>query len=82
MAWGTPEGVETLEALRKTGEASLQSFNALRNYVYNVTAAGFPMCFASLTDAPSDALADFYGVTKSIVLNLYRLPQKVIAACN
>jgi uroporphyrinogen-III decarboxylase len=56
-------------------------FGALQNYVSNVTAAGFPMFFASGTEAPFDALGDFYRGTKGIVLDLYRRPEKVIAAC-
>jgi hypothetical protein len=80
-AFGTPEGIETLEALRKAGEASMKSLSAMQNYVRSVTAAGFPMFFASGTEAPFDALGDFYRGTKGIVLDLYRRPQKVIAAC-
>ena len=60
MAFGTPAGIETLEALRKAGEESVKMFGALQNYVSNVTAAGFPMFFASGTEAPFDALGDFY----------------------
>ncbi len=80
-AFGTPEGIETLEALRNAGEASIRSLSAMQSYVGKVTAAGFPMFFASGTEAPFDALGDFYRGTKGIVLDLYRRPQKVIAAC-
>jgi uroporphyrinogen-III decarboxylase len=81
MPFGTPEGIEFLDALRKSAEASIKMFAALQNYVQNLAAAGFPMFFASGTEAPFDALGDFYRGTKGIVLDLYRRPQKVIAAC-
>jgi len=81
MAFGTPEGIATLEALRRAGESSIQSFGALQNYVRNVTAAGFPMFFASGTEAPFDALGDFFRGTKGVVLDMYRRPEKVMAAC-
>ncbi len=81
MAFGTAAGIEALEALRKAGEASVKMFGALQNYVRDVTAAGFPMFFASGTEAPFDALGDFYRGTKGIVLDLYRRPEKVMAAC-
>jgi len=80
-AFGTPEGIKTLEALRKAGEASIRSLGAMQKYVARVTAAGFPMFFASGTEAPFDALGDFYRGTKGIVLDLYRRPEKVLAAC-
>jgi hypothetical protein len=81
MAFGPSAGIETLEALRKAGEESIKMFGALQNYVSTVTAAGFPMFFASGTEAPFDALGDFYRGTKGIVLDLYRRPEKVLAAC-
>jgi hypothetical protein len=81
MPFGTPEGIEFLDALRKSAEASMKMFTALQSYVQSLAAAGFPMFFASGTEAPFDALGDFYRGTKGIVLDLYRRPQKVIAAC-
>jgi hypothetical protein len=80
-AFGTPDGIELLDALRRAGEASMMMSSALQNYARNLAAAGFPMFFAAGTEAPFDALGDFYRGTKGIVLDLYRRPQKVIAAC-
>ncbi|MDM7995016.1 MAG: uroporphyrinogen decarboxylase family protein [Acidobacteriota bacterium] len=81
MAFGSPDGAELLEAMRKAGEASLKMVAALQNYVQDLAAAGFPMFFAAGTEAPFDALGDFYRGTKGIVLDLYRRPEKVLAAC-
>ena len=39
------------------------------------------MFFASGTEAPFDALGDFFRGTKGVVLDMYRRPEKVMAAC-
>lgn len=81
MPFSTPGGTEALEALRKAGEESVKSLAALQDYVGKVTAAGFPMFFASGTQAPFDTLGDYFRGTKGIVLDMYRNPEKVTAAC-
>ncbi len=81
IPFGTPAGIEALEALRKAAEESAKSFGAMQDYVHNVTGAGFPMFFASGTEAPFDALGDFFRGTKGIVLDMYRRPEQLLAAC-
>lgn len=77
----TPEGIQALEALKKVGEESLKSLVALQGFAGRVAAAGFPMFFAAGTQAPFDTLGDFFRGTKGIATDMYRRPQKVIAAC-
>ncbi len=81
IPFSTPEGTEALDALKKAAEASARSLGALQDYAGKVTAAGFPMFFASGTQAPFDTLGDYFRGTKGIVLDLYRNPEKVTAAC-
>ena len=81
IPFSTPEGAEALDALKKAAEASARSLGALQDYAGKVTAAGFPMFFASGTQAPFDTLGDYFRGTKGIVLDLYRNPEKVTAAC-
>ncbi len=81
MPFGTPQGLEALEALRKAGEESMRTFNAFTSYVRRVTEAGFPLAFGAGTEAPFDALGDFFRGTRSLMIDMYRRPDKVIAAC-
>jgi hypothetical protein len=77
----TPQGMEALEALRKAGEASVKSLGALQKFVGKLAEAGFPMLFASGTQAPYDKLGDYFRGTKGIFLDMYRRPEKLAAAC-
>jgi uroporphyrinogen-III decarboxylase len=80
MFFGTPQGKEALAALSKAGDETLRSFQALGEYVQRLTKAGFPMAFASTTNAPFDTLGDFFRGTKGLMLDMYRRPDKVIKA--
>jgi hypothetical protein len=77
----TPQGIEAMEALRKAGEESVKSLQALQQFFGRLSAAGFPMFFASGTQAPYDTLGDYFRGTKGIFLDMYRQPEKLIAAC-
>jgi hypothetical protein len=77
----TPQGIEALEALRKAGEESAKSLGALQKFIGLLAEAGFPMFFASGTQAPYDTLGDYFRGTKGIFLDMYRNPQKLEAAC-
>jgi hypothetical protein len=81
IPFATPDGIEALDALKKAAEESARSLGALQDYAGKVTAAGFPMFFASGTQAPFDTLGDYFRGTKGIVLDMYRNPEKVTAAC-
>jgi uroporphyrinogen-III decarboxylase len=78
----TPQGVEALEALRKAGEESARSLGALQSFIRRLAEAGFPMFFASGTQAPFDTLGDYFRGTRGILLDMYRQPAKLTAACD
>ena len=42
---------------------------------------GFPLQTGSFTQAPFDTLGDFFRGTKGIMLDMYRRPDKLLAAC-
>jgi hypothetical protein len=81
IPFSTPQGFEALEALKRASEESARSFNALQSFVVRLAESGFPMFFASGTQAPYDALGDYFRGTKGIFLDMYRQPEKLVAAC-
>ena len=86
VAWGftafaLPGGKEALEAMRKAGEETLKWFGAFGGYVAKLKEAGFPLAWAAATFAPFDVLGDNLRGTKGVMLDMYRRPDKVIAAC-
>jgi uroporphyrinogen-III decarboxylase len=80
MFFGTPQGKEALNALSKAGDETLRSFMALGSYVQGLKEEGFPMAFASTTNAPFDTLGDFFRGTKGLMLDMYRRPEKILKA--
>jgi len=81
IPFGTPEGIKALDALRKAAGESARSLGALQDYSGKAATAGFPMFFASGTQAPFDALGDYFRGTKGIALDMYRNPDRVMDAC-
>lgn len=81
MAFSTPEGLEALDALKKAGEESLKMLGAMVGFAQKVVAAGFPTLIGAATEAPFDALGDFLRGTRGIMLDMYRRPEKIQAAC-
>jgi len=80
-AFVSPEVVEALDGLKKAAEKSLQVATYGRAYNQKAKDAGFPMQFGGLSQAPFDTLGDFFRGTKGLMLDMYRRPDKVIAAC-
>jgi hypothetical protein len=81
IPFSTPQGFEALEALKRASEESVRSLSALQSFVVRLAESGFPMFFASGTQAPYDALGDYFRGTKGIFLDMYRRPAKLVAAC-
>ena len=80
LPFGTPGGREALEAMQKAGEASMRLAGVLLEYEKKVTAAGFPILFGGATQAPFDTLSDFFRGTTGLMMDMYRRPEKVMAA--
>jgi len=81
MPFGTAEGLEALEALRKAGEASLKVITALGANTQRLKEAGFPMAWGGMSQPPFDIIGDFLRGRKGIMLDMYRRPDKIIQAC-
>jgi len=79
--FGLPESLEALEALKKAGQQSLKAIGSLMAHVQKLAGAGFPMAFMGATLAPFDYIGDFLRGRKGVMLDMYRNPDKLIAAC-
>ena len=80
LPFATPPGLEALEAMKKASEEGMKNLGALMGYVQKVIGAGYPMMFGGGTQAPFDTLGDFFRGTKGLMLDMYRRPEKVLAA--
>lgn len=81
VPFSTPQATEALDALRRAGEESARVLTATRNFVMRLAEAGFPMFFGSGTQAPFDTLGACFRGTNGILLDMYRRPEKLAAAC-
>ncbi len=80
MAFGMPGAAEALDALKKAGEAAVKAMASVVAYIERLKAAGFPLMFVGATLPPFDFIGDFLRGRKGSMLDMYRRPEKVIAA--
>ena len=81
IPFASPEVAGTLAALQKAGEESLRVAQYSRRFSERATELGFPIQTGAMTQAPFDTLGDYFRGTKGLMLDMYRRPDKVIAAC-
>ena len=79
-AFGTPAGIEALDALREAGAAGLRTVMALGAHGKRLAEAGSPMSWAASTQPPFDLVGDFLRGRKGVMLDMYRCPEKLEAA--
>ncbi|MCX7858180.1 MAG: hypothetical protein N2513_09440 [Deltaproteobacteria bacterium] len=75
------EIIESFNVLRIVGEKASEIASYAQLYAIKSKEAGFPSMFGGLTHAPFDALGDYFRGTKGLMLDMYRRPEKVVAAC-
>jgi len=81
-ALGTPQGSDAVQALLRTGEASLnylQFMNAVNGYLVT---NGFPVGSGAIALAPFDALSDTMRGTRGAILDMFRQPDVLKEACD
>jgi hypothetical protein len=81
IPFASPEAAGALAALQKAGEESLRIAQYSRRFSERATELGFPIQTGAMTQAPFDTLGDYFRGTKGLMLDMYRRPDKVIAAC-
>jgi len=79
-AFGTPAGIEALDALREAGAAGLKTVMALGAHGKRLAEAGFPMSWSAFGAAPFDLVGDFLRGRKGVMLDMFRCPEKLEAA--
>jgi hypothetical protein len=76
-----PEVREALDTLKIAGEKSMQVISYGRQFNQKAKELGFPLQYGALSQAPYDTLSDFFRGMKGAMLDMYRQPEKVLAAC-
>ncbi len=78
---GTPPMQEALEALKQAGKTNFDWICKLLPYMGKIVSSGFPMFAGGATKAPFDYLGDTLRGTTALMMDMYRRPEKVLAAC-
>lgn len=78
--FGTEEGRQVLDAVKKAGEASLRALTYAQKYGQEIAKRGFPTMMGGGTQAPFDTLGDFFRGTRGIMMDMYRRPEKLLKA--
>jgi hypothetical protein len=81
LGWGSDEMVASLEKLTVAAKAANEWFKLALPATAQVQALGFPRYSGSATKAPFDILGDTLRGTRGIILDMFRRPDKVAAAC-
>ncbi|MBN2401547.1 MAG: hypothetical protein JXN64_04030 [Spirochaetes bacterium] len=76
-----PEVQTAFESMRKAGEEMLRISGYSKRFSEKLREEGFPPQSGAGAQAPFDTLGDFFRGTKGLMLDMYRQPDKVIAAC-
>ncbi|MHB8867330.1 MAG: uroporphyrinogen decarboxylase family protein [Thermoleophilia bacterium] len=80
--WGAPgqqDGIERLAAAgREVGAWAEKTFPAIAR----VQAAGFPDLWGYATKAPFDFIGDSLRGTRGVIVDMFKKPEKLIAACD
>jgi len=79
-AFTYPENLEVLRSLIKLGEAAAESDQAGAEYVAEMKELGYPVSYQANFTPPFDIVADFLRGLKGTMLDLYRQPEKLLAA--
>jgi hypothetical protein len=80
-SWGSPEMTDGLERMARSSRLVGEWAQATFAKIGEVMTLGFPAFDAGATKAPFDILGDSLRGTRQAVLDLYRRPEKVLAAC-
>ena len=79
--WGSPEMTEGLERLAAASRSAAVWGQHMFGMVGELMSVGFPGYFAGGSKAPFDILGDTLRGTRGVVMDMFRYPDKVLAAC-
>jgi hypothetical protein len=81
LGWGSDEMVASLEKLTAAAKAANEWFKLALPAMAEVQGLGFPPYAGCATKAPFDILGDTLRGTKGVIVDMFRYPDKVLAAC-
>jgi hypothetical protein len=79
-AFGSPDMIRALEALIQAAKKTKKMIEGGRAWAAKCKELGFPAQAGALTQAPFDTLSDFLRGTRGAMLDMFRRPDKVLAA--
>jgi uroporphyrinogen-III decarboxylase len=80
LPFGTPAGLQVLDALREAGVAAFKSVMALMGYGKRLREAGFPLSWSAFGAVPFDLVGAFLRGRRGVMLDMFRCPEKLEAA--
>ena len=82
LGWGSDEMVAGLEKMTAAAKAVNEWAKVIFPAMGEVMSLGFPPFAGSATKAPFDILGDTLRGTKGVIVDMFRNPDKVLAACD
>ena len=79
--WGSPEMADGLERLARAARAVAGWHGQVFPTMGKLMGMGWPGYFGGASKAPFDILGDTLRGTREVIIDMYRRPEKVIAAC-
>ena len=80
-SWGSPELADGLERIAAAARSVGEWAGATFPKIGEMMALGFPPYYGGATKAPFDILGDSLRGTREVITDLFRRPDKVLAAC-
>jgi hypothetical protein len=80
-AWGSPEMTEGLEKIAAASRAVGDWAQTVFPKIGEMMTLGYPPYYGGASKAPFDILGDTMRGTRQVIIDLYRRPEKVLAAC-
>jgi len=75
-----PEVTGAIESLLKAGAEANRMRTKMISFVKEMAELGFPTQFGAVAYAPFDCIGDYFRGTRGVMLDMYRNPDKLIAA--
>ncbi len=80
MRYGRPDVQAALRALLEAGSEALRWFKVVKALNNEALASGLPRLWGAIAKAPFDTIGDTLRGTQGIMLDMYRQPDKLLAA--
>ena len=79
-SFSAPGVLEAFQQLSEAGKEAIQAAQVGQKQAMEMMSLGFPAATGGGSYAPFDAIGDFIRGTRGIMLDMFRCPDKIIAA--